>query len=321
MKIISVACCMAALVALPAQTDDTVRFLKKSRYLNDRRAVVTHTLDDTNKFVPAALEAIDKYGLKATFFISTGREPITQLWPRLRQAVRDGHEIGAHSRTHRCSWPDTPQFCAGAYSESEVEGTRDDILKNTSQPHVWAWCYPCGLCAGYPEVHRKLEKAGYLVARNYPDEPNDGHVVPNMQTWDPNAFNATYTQVAQTKGGIAKTGRTDVTVLNAKFDEVYGKSGIYNLMSHPQWLEFGPEAFYERHLAHIGRRADVWYVPMGPLYAYRTVVERTQVRKITGDKNAVRFAVSSGLDPKVYTNSVTLEFSAPPQARILANGK
>ncbi len=142
-----------------------------------------------------------------------------------------------------------------------------------------------------------------------------------MQTWDPNTFNATYTQVAQAKGGIAKTGRTDVAALNAKFDEVYGKGGIYNLMSHSQWLEFGPDAFYERHLAHVGRRPDVWYVPMGPLYAYRNVVERTEVRKIAADKGVVRFAVSSGLDPKVYTGSVTLEFSAPLQARVLVNGK
>ncbi len=138
MRISQIACCVAALGILSAQTDGPVSFLRKSRYLNNRRAVVTHTLDDTNKFVLAALEAIDKYGLKATFFISTGREPITQLWPRLQQAVLDGHEIGAHSRTHRCSWPDTPRFCAEAYSESEIAGARDDILKNTSQPHVWA---------------------------------------------------------------------------------------------------------------------------------------------------------------------------------------
>ena len=38
--------------------------------------------------------------------------------------------------------------------------------------------------------------------------------------------------------------------------------------------------FYERHLAHISRRRDIWYVPMGPLYAYRAIHERTEVRPL-----------------------------------------
>ena len=192
---------------------------------------------------PPAIEAIDKYGLKATFFISTGRENVKELWPRLEKAVQDGHEIGAHSRMHRCSWPDTPQFCAEAYSDAEIAGVRDDILENTPKPYVWAWCYPCGLCAGYSEVQRKLAQPGYLVARNYPNEARDGHVVPDLQTWDQNAYSATYTRAAQKIGGIAKSGRIDVAQLNAKFDEVYRKGGIYNLMSHPQWLDYGPDRF------------------------------------------------------------------------------
>ena len=71
----------------------------------------------------------------------------------------------------------------------------------------------------------------------------------------------------------------DVPDLNAKFDEVYQKGGIYHFMSHPQSLDFGPDGFYEKHLAHIGRRPDVWYVPMGPVYAFHTIVERTEVAR------------------------------------------
>lgn len=305
-------------------TDDKnspVRFLRTSRYLNNRVAVVTHTLDDTSRFVTPTLDAIDKYGLKATLFISTQREGIAQLWARLEKAVQDGHEIGSHSRTHACRWPDTQQFCGAAYSESEIAGSRDDILKNLSQPYVWAWCYPCGLCAGYPEVQQKLAKAGYLVARNYPDEAHDRHVLPDMQTWDSNPYNANYTQVAQKIGGIAKSGRTDVAQLDAKFDEVLVKGGIYNLMSHPQWVDLGPDRFYERHLSHLGGRANVWYVPMGPLYAFHTVAERTRVQRIGGTDRPICFAVYNDLDPKVYRNSVTLEFMAPAEARVLVDGK
>jgi hypothetical protein len=264
---------------------------------------------------------MDKYGIKATIFVSTERGPIAELWPRLRKAVENGHEIGSHSRRHQCRWPDTADFCEQAYSDYEIGGSRDDILKNTPQPYVWSWCFPCGNCAGLEFVQQRLKAAGYLVARNYPREADDGHLVPDLQTYDPNPYNATYTQVAQKKGGIAKSGRTDVESLNAKFDEVYERGGIYNLMSHPQWLDYGESAFYERHLAHIGGKADVWYVPMGPLYAYQTAWERTQVQALRPDKAQARFAVFNDLDPKIYNNSITLEFAAPPGISVFSGGK
>ncbi|MBI1788937.1 MAG: polysaccharide deacetylase family protein [Acidobacteria bacterium] len=292
-------------------------FVRKTKYLNGARAVVTHTIDDSTRFVPDCVDAMDKYGIKATIFVSTEREPISTLWPRLERAIADGHEIGSHSRRHQCKWPDDETFCAAAYSDSEIAGSRDDILAHTRQPYVWSWCYPCGNCAGLGFVQQRLAAAGYLVARNYPDEARDGHLVPNLNDWAANPYNAAYTQVAQKKGGIALSGNTDVARLNAKFDEVYAQGGIYNLMSHPQWLDYGPDAFYERHLAHIARRADIWYVPMGPLYAYRTLRDRTEVRRLKGP---IRYAVSANLDPKTYNGSVTLVFLAPSTLRPVASG-
>ncbi len=307
------------LIAEPAGT--LLVFHGKSQYLNGARAVVTHTIDDSTKFIPTALDAMDKYGIKATVFVSTERPPIAQLWPRLQQAIRNGHEIGSHSRRHQCQWPDTFGFCFRAYTDYEIGGSRDDILRNTDQPHVWSWCYPCGNCAGQDFAHRKLARAGYLVARNYPGEAQDGHLVPDMQTYDNDVYNATYTQVAQKKGGIAKSGRTSVPELNAKFDEVYGRGGIYNLMSHPQWLDYGADEFYERHLAYIGSRADVWYVPMGPLYGYRTIHDQTEVRWLEAKGARARLAVYNRLDPKTYPASITLQFSAPEDIQVIAGGQ
>jgi peptidoglycan/xylan/chitin deacetylase (PgdA/CDA1 family) len=300
---------------------DNIRFVRKSVYLNNTRAVVTHTIDDSTKYVPACLDAMDKYGIKATIFISTEREPILELWPRLRNAIDNGHEIGSHSRRHQCKWPDTADFCEHAYSEYEIRGSRDDILKNTQQPYVWSWCFPCGNCASLEFVQQRLKAAGYLVARNYPKEAEDGHLVPDLQTYDQNPYNATYTQVAQRKGGIAKSGLTDVEVLNAKFDEVYQRGGIYNLLSHPQWLDYGEGEFYERHLAHVGGKGDVWYVPMGPLYAYRTAWQRTQIQALRPGKTQARFAIFNDLDSKIYDGSITLEFIVPPGLAIFSSGK
>ena len=115
----------------------------------------------------------------------------------------------------------------------------------------------------------------------------------------------------QKRGGIAKTGRTDVAALNATFDQVQRRGGIYHFLSHPAWLDYGADKFYERHLAHIGKRSNVWYVPMGPLYAYRRVANETQVQMLAPHGTKARFAVYNQLDPKVYPNSITLEFANP----------
>jgi peptidoglycan/xylan/chitin deacetylase (PgdA/CDA1 family) len=318
----------AILFLLPALFAADVRYLGKAKYLNGARAVVSHTIDDSTKYVSQCIDAMDKYGIKATVFVSTEEDPpveerfftqlqIKPLWPRLRQAVANGHEIGSHARTHPCGRPQSEAFCAEAYTDAEVTGSRDDILKRTQQPYVWSWCYPCGHCADHDFIQKKIAAAGYLVARNYPNEARDGHLRPDLQSWDTNPFNAGYTQVVQKRGGAAKAEQLDVSALNAKFDEVYERGGIYNFMSHPQWLDYGPEGFYERHLTHISGRPDIWYVPMGPLYAYRTLRERVAVKQISSG----RFSVSHTLDPKVYDGSVTLEFEIPAGFVIRSSGK
>ena len=181
--------------AVRAADPGSVRFLGKTKYLNNARAVVVHNIDDSTKYVVNTIDAMDKYGIKATMFVSTEQDPapedrfftqlqVRDLWPRLRQAIENGHEIGSHSRQHPCKRPDTEAFCSAAYNDYEVEGSKADILRLTSQPYVWSWCYPCGNCANYDFIQKRIAAAGYLVARNYPNEAQDGHIMPDLQTWD-----------------------------------------------------------------------------------------------------------------------------------------
>lgn len=307
-----------------------VEFLGKTRYLNGAKAVVTHSIDDTTEFLPRCLDAIDGHDIKATLFVVTRAEPlISHLWPRLRQAVGNGHEIGSHSRRHPCRVPESFLFCISHMTQDEIEGSRDDIRGNTDQPYVWSFAYPCGNCSDRPFVQRKIARAGYITARAYPDELHDGHALPDLQDYDPNPYAARYTQVVQNGypkrvvAGrvVAVAGRTDVPTLNGKFDEVSASGGIYSFVSHPQMLDYGRECFYEQHLEYIGRRPDIWYVPMGPLYAYRVLREQTAVRQIASPGGRISFAVFNPLDAKVFNGSVTLEFRAHTPVNVFAGAR
>lgn len=316
--------------------DGTVRFVGKTKYLNNATAIVTHTIDDSTKLVVDVADALDKYGVKGTFFISTEQDPppeerffnqlqVWLLWPRMQKAFENGHEVGAHAVTHPCGRPPSEEYCTAAYSDLEVSGSRDTILRRTKQPYVWTWAYPCGHCADFEFIQKRIAAAGYIVARSYPGESQGLHIRPDLQTWASNPYNAPYTQVVQRRGGGRRGGTPpppiDVQDLNAKFDDVYRNRGIYHFVSHPQSVDFGPDGFYERHLAHISRRADVWYVPMGPSYAFNTIVTRTEVKPMSNGGAKARFALSNDLDRKIYDGSLTLEFKAPVGISVRADGK
>jgi peptidoglycan/xylan/chitin deacetylase (PgdA/CDA1 family) len=322
-----------------ARLNPSIRYNGLTKFVDRARTAVTGTFDDSNRAVLKTIDTLDVYGIKATLAVSTQTGAIAELWPRLAAAVENGHEIGSHARRHLCQWPDTETFCRSAYSRDEVEGSRDDILAQTKQPYVWTWVYPCGNCADYEFIHERLRRAGYLVARTYPDERRGGHIVPDLQSWAADPYRAAYTQVVQRQGGIAPAGLTDIALLNRKFDEIHppprdegagqgagggrgrgaaqsAEGGIYHLVSHPSLLDFGQEQFFEKHLAYIGGRPDVWYVPLGPLYAYQIAREHTVVTPLGPRQGWERFAVHNTLDPKVYDNVVTLAFVIPAASAV-----
>jgi len=192
----------------PAAQSGGVHFVGKTKYLNNARAVVVHTIDDSTKLVVDTADAMDKYDIKATFFISTEQDPppeerffnqlqVWLLWPRMQKAVDNGHEIGSHAVTHPCSRPqaDTTSdtyraFCEANYNDAELIASRDTILKRTTQPYVWTWAYPCGHCANLEVIQKRIAAAGYIVARNYPGEALGMHIRPDLQTWASNPYDA-----------------------------------------------------------------------------------------------------------------------------------
>ena len=75
--------------AVSRQSGD-IQLVGKTKYLNNAHSAVTHTADDSTKHVVAVIDALDKYGVKGTLFISTSiaRMDSRGAAPRFRATER-----------------------------------------------------------------------------------------------------------------------------------------------------------------------------------------------------------------------------------------
>jgi peptidoglycan/xylan/chitin deacetylase (PgdA/CDA1 family) len=147
-----------------------------------KRAAVSLSFDDARlSQIDAGMALLDRYGVKATFFV--GPRAVEQRLDGWKQAVAAGHEIGNHSLNHPCSgnfaWSRDK-----ALEDYSLDQMRSEITEANRQlegllgvtPRVFA--YPCG----QKFVGRGRETRSYvpLVAelftagRSWMDEsPND----------------------------------------------------------------------------------------------------------------------------------------------------
>jgi peptidoglycan/xylan/chitin deacetylase (PgdA/CDA1 family) len=72
------------------------------RWPEGKKAALSLTFDDARlSQVDNGLPLLDKFGVKATFYVSPG--DVKERLEGWRRAIRNGHEIGNHSMTHPCT--------------------------------------------------------------------------------------------------------------------------------------------------------------------------------------------------------------------------
>ena len=67
------------------------------------RAAVSLGYDDAlDSQLDNAVPALDRYGFKATFYVTLGQDTLPRRMDEWRQLARNGHELGNHSLFHQC---------------------------------------------------------------------------------------------------------------------------------------------------------------------------------------------------------------------------
>jgi hypothetical protein len=285
-------------VAFPSESDDIyikitnnagaiqpIRFLRISKYYDNRRMAVYAIMDDYTGY-PEDLPIIDLFQEK-NVWITLGI--ITQNvlnWSTLQNEVNEGFvECASHSRTH-------PSIPYGDY-DSEIGGSKADILNNLTLPEiydgsVWAWIEPGG--ESDQTVRQKLYAYDYLIARR--TDPADYDYVAWVES----------EQLFQRVGAFSADKKT-AEQLNTVFDSCYQNNGIHGIYFHSTNVYLGE---LRAHLDHIKNKLDVWYVGFGALYAYRYVATVADIYIVPSSENDAPIISSFEAPNIAYANKYFL---------------
>jgi len=245
----------------------SAHYLGMPRYYDGRRAVVTVTADDWAdwfaQMYPPLLSLFRSYGLYVTAgAITAGVGPTT--WLTMQRELDSGYvEIAAHSRTHPAMpYKDYPGEVVGCIGDILSHLTMPPLFRKGAQGYVYVWIAPNG--QSNMTVDSLLTQRNILVNRLY------GTGDTAFSAWSTASLhfqpiNPTLEIGNPSWGG----GETRIDVLNATFDSVTARGGIYHFMWHPQTVSPDlQKAYLSDHLKHVSRRNDLWYVNLGHLYLY-----------------------------------------------------
>jgi len=95
---------LAALLVVVAMAPVASAQQKSFAWPDGRKAAVSLAYDDAlDSQLDHAIPALDKHGMKGSFYLQLSREPVRDRLQEWRAAAANGHELGNHTLFHQCS--------------------------------------------------------------------------------------------------------------------------------------------------------------------------------------------------------------------------
>ncbi len=113
-----------------------------------KRGAISLTFDDARvSQTEVGLPLLDRYGVKATFYISPG--PFQTHLPAWKQALANGHEIGNHSLRHPCTgnFAFAREKALEEYTLAQMKQELEEanqIIESAVGVRPVSFAYPCG---------------------------------------------------------------------------------------------------------------------------------------------------------------------------------
>lgn len=143
---------------------------RKKRY-GGLNGAVSLTFDDgTANQLERAVPLLDSFEIRSTFYLHARDRLMEQHSDDWKAVADSGHEIGNHTRSHRC--PNAIMGGRGGVEDMTLEEIEADILEaqerlQTIAPHQkhWTFAYPCG--ATYVGAGIKQKSYVPIVAKHF----------------------------------------------------------------------------------------------------------------------------------------------------------
>ncbi|MET1023384.1 MAG: polysaccharide deacetylase family protein [Pseudoxanthomonas sp.] len=219
-----------------------------------KRAAVSLAYDDAlDSQLDNAIPALDKVGLKGSFYLQLSREPVLARLPEWRAAAAEGHELGNHTLFHQCrAWlPDRSWVQPQRNLDTTTRAQMKDqvLLANTmlhaiDGRHARTMTVPCGDRQAQDGDYLPLVKDAFVAIK-----AADGAVVADMATLDLSAVPVT--------APVGVTGRE----LIAQVEEAGRKGTMVNFTFHGiggDYLTVSSEAHAEL-LAYLAAHRDAYW--------------------------------------------------------------
>ena len=138
-----------AVIGQPKPEQITSKEEKEFRWPEGKRAAISLSFDDARlSQIDVGIPILDKYGVKATFYVSPSS--VKRRLDGWKKAVANGHEIGNHTQTHPCTINYGSARSKNAleyYTLEMMEHELDEasaVIKKMLGVRPTTFAYPCG---------------------------------------------------------------------------------------------------------------------------------------------------------------------------------
>ena len=236
----AVAAICLSLVALQAGAADAA-----FAWPHGARAAVSLAYDDAiDSQLDNAIPALDRAGLKGSFYIKLASPSLARRMPEWRAAAARGHELGNHTLFHQCSaaLPDrswvTPEDNIDTTSAARlVEQIRvgNTMLHAIDGRDERTFTVPCGDVLAAGEDYVKLIHGDFVAIKS-----GAAGVVPDMDTLDPYAVAVTAPDgpTGDQLIALVKEAGAKGTMINFTFHGIGGDYITTSTEAHGQLLAY-----------------------------------------------------------------------------------
>ncbi|OYU32356.1 MAG: polysaccharide deacetylase [Comamonadaceae bacterium PBBC2] len=209
------------------------------------RAAVSLAYDDAlNSQLDFAIPALNRHGLKASFYLTLGSETVSQRLADWRKAAAQGHELGNHTLFHQCSRsaPDRDWVSVDNDLDTTSVGrlvaqirVGNTLLHAIDGQRVRTFTTPCGDLNAAGEPYLKEIQGDFVAMKT-----KFGGLVSDMSTLDPHAVGIEVPSDVSGQQLIALVQRAAAagTMVNITFHGVGGDHLSVSRQAHEELLKY-----------------------------------------------------------------------------------